>query len=95
WTVAPPADKGEHPTPPGPSGAEVSERPLPAPQIYRVTTATALRDKPAETGQEVTRFKSGNRIQVVAIVGDWLKVESKSNPPKPPGYVWKDDARPE
>lgn len=94
WTVAPPDSEGKvnkaTQAPPAPA-----EQPLSSPRFYRVTTPTVLRDKPTWTGKEVAQLKPDTKIQVVAIAGDWLKVESKSNPPKPPGYVWKEDARPE
>lgn len=76
-----------------PSPPSVTEQPLSSPRFYRVTTPTALRDKPTWTGKEMAQLQSNTLIQVVATVGDWLKVESKSNPPKPPGYVWKEDAK--
>lgn len=74
---------------------EVPEKPLPAPRFYQVTTLTELRDKPTWASKKVTDLQPGMLIQVVAIAGDWLKVKSKSTPPKPPGYVWREDAKPE
>jgi predicted amidophosphoribosyltransferase len=90
--VAPP-DAGGGGKPPGPDIPLVAEEPVSPPCFYRVTTPTALRDKPTLTGKEMAQLQSNTLVEVVATVGDWLKVESKSNPPKPPGYVWKEDAK--
>lgn len=65
------------------------------PRRYRVTTKTVVRDRPTWKGEEIARLKPNTKIYVVALTGDWLKVESRSRPPKPPGYVWKKDAKPE
>jgi hypothetical protein len=73
----------------------LTEEPLAPPRFYSVVKATAVRDKPSRTGKEVARLEPETSIYVVAQVGDWLKVESKATPPKPPGYVWKEDAVPE
>jgi serine/threonine protein kinase len=75
--------------------AQPVEQPLSPSRPYRVTILTAVRDNPTWTGKELALLRPNMRIHVVAHTGDWLKVESRSNPPKPPGYVWKADARPE
>ena len=79
---------------------EAQETLLPPQQIfpprrYRVTTKTVVRAQPTWKGAEIARLKPNTKIYVVALTGDWLKVESRSQPPKPPGYVWKKDAKPE
>lgn len=71
------------------------EQPLVPPRFYRVTAPTSVRDKPEQTGTAVAQLQPDTLIHVAAITGDWLKVESKATPPKPPGYVWHADAKPE
>lgn len=71
------------------------EQPLVPPRFYRVTAPTSVRDKPEQTGTAVAQLQPDTLIHVAAITGDWLKVESKATPPKPPGYVWHGDAKPE
>jgi hypothetical protein len=95
WKVAPEESSAPKTNSQKANVSSVTGQPLTPPRLYRVTTPTVLRDKPTWTGKEVVQLKAGIKITVTAIVGDWLKVESKANPPKPPGYVWKEDATPE
>jgi len=85
---------GEKPDEPR-DGSVLTEEPLSPPRFYNVVKATVVWDKPSRTGKEVAQLEPETSIYVVAQVGDWLKVESKATPPKPPGYVWKEDAVPE
>jgi Double zinc ribbon len=84
-----------NPEKPKPGDSSLQEEPLSPPRFYNVVKATAVRDKPSLIGKEVAQLEPETSIYVVAQAGDWLKVESKSTPPKPPGYVWKEDAVPE
>lgn len=63
------------------------------PRRFRITTRTAVRENPTWAGREVLWLQPGARVYAVARVGEWLKIESRANPPKPPGFVWKADAR--
>lgn len=71
----------------------VSNNPFPAPRRFRITTRTAVRESPTWASKEAVWLQPGARVYAVAQVGDWLKVESRAQPPKPPGFVWKADAR--
>jgi hypothetical protein len=74
---------------------QLIEQPFSPPRRYRATVLTVVRDKPTWTGREIARVKPNTKILVVASIGDWLKVKSRSNPPKPSGYIWKADVREE
>lgn len=94
-TIASPEPIGKEDHTAGPVIPQLTEQPVSPPRRYRVTILTAVRDKPTWTGEKVARIKPNTKIHVVAIAGDWLKVKSRSHPPKPPGYVWKEDTRPD
>jgi hypothetical protein len=64
-----------------------------SPRRFRVTTLTAVRENPTWRSKEITWLKPGARVYAVARVGEWLKIESRARPPKPPGFVWKADTR--
>jgi serine/threonine protein kinase len=74
---------------------QLTEEPFSPPRRYRVAVLTVVRDKPTWAGRELARVKPKTKILVVASVGDWLKVESRSKPRKPSGYIWKEDVREE
>jgi serine/threonine protein kinase len=69
------------------------DQPFPVPRRFRITTRTAVRESPTWAGREMLWLQPGARVYAVARVGEWLKIESRANPPKPPGFVWKADAR--
>jgi hypothetical protein len=87
--------KSSEEPPPNPPPPLITEQPLVPPRFYRIMTPTSVRDKPEATGKAVAQLQPDTLIHVVAIVSGWLKVESKSTPPKPPGYVWLEDTQPE
>jgi serine/threonine-protein kinase len=64
-----------------------------SPQRFRITTLTAVRENPTWGSREITWLAPGARVYAVARIGEWLKVESRARPPKPPGFVWKADTR--
>ena len=68
-------------------------QPFPVPRQFRITTRTAVRESPTWASKETVWLQPGARVYAVARVGEWLKVESRARPPKPPGFVWKADAR--
>jgi serine/threonine-protein kinase len=74
---------------------QLVEQPFSPPRRYRATVLTVVRDKPMWTGREIARVRPNTKILVVASIGDWLKVKSRSNPPKPSGYIWRADVREE
>ncbi len=94
-TAMPPDLGGAKPDEPKPEVSPPMEEPLSPPRFYSVVKTTVVRDNPSRAGKEVAQIEPETSIYVVARVGDWLKIESKSTPPKPPGYVWKEDAVPE
>jgi serine/threonine protein kinase len=86
---------------PSPSGtppddvATTEGSPFPTPRRFRIIVRTAVRESPTWASKEAVWLRPGARVYAVAQVGDWLKVESRAQPPKPPGFVWKADARKE
>jgi predicted nucleic acid-binding Zn ribbon protein len=90
----------EPPPPPAPEGeAEFTEEPLVPPRLYEITAETIMRDKPSWSGKKIAQLNTNIDIYVAAILkstkasGDWLKVQSRSTPPKPSGYVFAEDAK--
>ena len=73
--------------------ATTGDQPFPGPRRFRITTRTAVRESPTWASKEAVWLQPGARVYAVAQAGDWLKVESRARPPKPPGFVWKADAR--
>ncbi|NOT55038.1 MAG: protein kinase [Deltaproteobacteria bacterium] len=91
-----PLPPGEGPPPassPSDRGETPDNQPFPGPRRFRITTQTAVRESPTWASKEALWLQPGARVYAVAQVGDWLKVESRAQPPKPPGFVWKADTR--
>lgn len=97
--VAKPPESPPPPVTEEPTNPEFTEEPLDPPRRYAVTTETVMRDKPSWSGKKIADLNTDTDIDVEAILkskketGDWLKVQSQSTPPKPPGYVFADDAK--
>jgi serine/threonine protein kinase len=68
-------------------------QPFRAPRRFRITTRTAVRESPTWASKEMFWLQPGVRVYAIARVGEWIKIESRADPPKPPGFVWKADAR--
>lgn len=98
-TIEPQPQSSSLPTPPVPAETETpapattDNQPFPSPRRFRITTPTAVRESPTWASKEAVWLQPGARVYAVAQVGDWLKVESRAQPLKPPGFVWKADAR--
>jgi hypothetical protein len=84
------------PRPRRPETASSRPRPseTPTPGWYRVTGPTMLYAEPSPAAEVVTQLRPGTRVRVVAVrEGAWLEVRSVSN--RPPGFLRREDARPE
>jgi hypothetical protein len=79
-----------------PETASSRPRPSETPTLgwYRVTSPTMLYTEPSPAAEVVTQLRPGTRVRVVAVrEGAWLEVRSVSN--RPPGFLRRQDARPE
>lgn len=72
----------------------VEPTPVPVSGWYRVTSPTLLHAAPRSSSEVVAQLRAGMRVRVVNIVdGTWLEVRSVSN--RPPGFLRREDAKPE
>src|SRR4029450_9244211 len=77
---------------PRPRAAEAPR--VPVPRRYQLVNARVLRAAPRASSPMVIRLRPGTRVRVVGLVGgQWLEVRSISN--RPPGFLYRADARPE